>query len=274
MKKLLLTLLAVVLICPCALAKSAKIGVLAPIGHDEKDLISWSENITQAEGRGRMFKNPNTVIIYDTLNAMIMALKAGQIDQLSIGLHTAEYLTARDKDFALTDNKHNIVFGYALAVREEDKAKITAVNSAIQKMRSDGTLASLVRENITELGNADPKATPLPKYDDAETIRIAVTGDLPPMDCILADGTPAGFNTAFLAELSRRIHRNFELVSITAGARQTAISSGRVDALFWARSVYTSKREILPYLLDKLSGVAISEPYLIESRAELSLRSN
>ena len=274
MKKVLLTLLAVVLTCQCALAKSEKIGVLAPIGHDENDLIRWSENITRAEGRGRMFKNPNTVIIYDNLNAMIMALKAGQIDQLSVGLHTAQYLAARDKDFALVDNKQSIVFGYALAVREEDKAKLMAVNSAVREMRDDGTLDSLIRENITELGGADPKATDLPKFDDAETLRVAITGDLPPMDCILADGTPAGFNTALLAELSRRIHMNFELVSVSAGARQTAISSGRVDALFWARNVYTSKREILPYLLDKLSGVAISDPYLLESRAAVSLRNN
>ncbi len=274
MKKVLLTLLAVVLICPCALAKPAKIGVLAPIGQDEKDIITWSENIAEAEGKGRTFKNPNAIIIYDNLNAMIMALKAGQIDRFSIALYTAEYIVARDKDFALINNHHNSVLGYALAMREEDKPKLMAVNLAIQKMRADGTLERLIRENITELGGADPKASDLPKYDDAETVRIAVTGDLPPMDCILADGTPAGFNTAFLAELSRRIHRNFELVSISAGARQAAISSGRVDALFWARNVYTSKRELLPYPLDKLSGVAISEPYLLESRAAVSLRSN
>lgn len=274
MKKVLLTLLAVVLTCSCAQAKSAKIGVLAPIGMDEKDVIKWSENIADAEGKGRMFKNPNTILIYDDLNAMIMALKAGQIDRFAISLSTAKYIAARDKDFVFIDNHHNAVLGYALAVREEDRAKLADVNSAIQNMRDDGTLERLIRENITELGNAEPKAASLPKFDGAETIKIAITGDLPPMDCILADGTPAGFNTAFLAELAKRIHKNFELVSVSAGARQTAISSGRVDALFWSRNVYTSKLKLLPYPLDKVSGVAISEPYLIESRAAVSMRNN
>ena len=274
MTKKILLLLVLVMSCSCAQAKSAKIGVLAPIGQDEKDVIAWSENVAEAEGKGRMFKNPNTIVIYDNLEAMIMALKAGQIDRFAIGLYTAEYIAARDKDFELIDHHHNAVLGFALAVREEDRAKLLAVNLAIQKMRADGTLERLIRENIIELGDADPKAVELPKFDDAETIRIAVTGDLPPMDCILADGTPAGFNTAFLAELAERTHKNFELVSISAGARQTAISSGRVDALFWTRNVYNLKRELLPYPLDKVVGVAISEPYLLESRAAVSMRSN
>ncbi|MBQ7155223.1 MAG: hypothetical protein IJR85_06685 [Synergistaceae bacterium] len=55
-------------------------------------------------------------------------------------------------------------------------------------------------------------------------MRVAITGDIPPMDRILANGQPAGFNTALLSELGRRTHTNFELVSVSAGARQAAIS--------------------------------------------------
>ncbi|MBQ9575106.1 MAG: transporter substrate-binding domain-containing protein, partial [Synergistaceae bacterium] len=110
-----------------------------------------------------------------------------------------------------------------------------------------------------------------PKIEGADVMKVAVTGDLPPMDCILADGRPAGFNTAFLAELSKRIGRNIELVSVSAGARQSAISSGRVDVVFWTRNAYDLKRELLPYPLDKMSGVVISEPYLFESRVAVSM---
>lgn len=273
MKKVLLPIAALlVCVCSCAQAKPAIIGVLAPIGQDEKDIIKWSENVAELEGKGKMFKNTNKLVIYDDLNAMVMALKAGQIDRFNIGLYTAKYIAERDKDFELIDHHHNPVIGHALAVREEDKPKLLAINLAIQKMRADGTLERLIREQIIDLGADDPKAVELPKFEDAETVRIAVTGDLPPMDCILADGTPAGFNTAFLAELSRRIHKNFELVSVSAGARQTAITSGRVDALFWTRGVYDRHRQLTPYHLDKVSGVSISEPYLLDSRAAVSLK--
>ncbi|MBR0034717.1 MAG: transporter substrate-binding domain-containing protein, partial [Synergistaceae bacterium] len=224
MKKVLLTLMVLILcVCSCAQAKPAKIGVLAPIGQDEKDIIKWTENVAELEGKPAGFRNTNTLIIYDNLNAMLMALKAGQIDRFAIGLDTAKYIAARDKDFVLVNNNHNAIMGYAIALREEDKPKLLGINLAIQKMRADGTLERLIKENILDIENEDPKAVTLPKFDGEETIRVAITGDLPPMDCILADGTPAGFNTAFLAELAKHIKKNIELVSVSAGARQSAI---------------------------------------------------
>ena len=273
MRKVLLPLMILMLcVCSCAQAKPAKIGVLAPLGQDENGVIKWSENVAEAEGKSAMFRNTNTIVIYDDLTSMIMALRAGQIDRFNIGLTTAKYIADRNDDFELIDNHHNPVMGCAVAVRHEDRAKLFAVNLAINEMKADGTLERLIREYILDLGTADPKPAEFTKFDDAEVMRVAITGDLPPMDCILADGTPAGFNTAFLAELGRRTHRNIELVSISAGARQSAISSGRVDAVFWTRNAYNMKRELLPFPLDKLEGVAISDPYLIESRVAVSLK--
>lgn len=273
MKKFLMFML-VMLSASCSFAdvKPAKIGVLAPLGQTEKDVIRWSENIAEAEGKSRMFRNHNILIIYDDLISMIMALRAGQINRFAIGDYTARYIASRNADFEIIDNKHNPIIGYAIAVRKEYGSQLVAINRAINDMRADGTLERLEREYIIELGDDEPAAVELPKIEGAEVLRVAVTGDLPPMDCILSDGRPAGFNTAFLAELSRRINKNFELVSVSAGARQTAISSGRVDVLFWTRGAYDSKLEPLPYPLDKTLGVAISQPYLLESRVAISLK--
>ncbi|MBR0035742.1 MAG: transporter substrate-binding domain-containing protein, partial [Synergistaceae bacterium] len=273
MKKVVLPLMVLVLcVCSCAQAKPAKVGVLAPIGQDEKDIIQWTENVADLEGRVKMFRNSSTISIYDDLNAMVMALKAGQIDRISIGLHTARYIAARDEAFEFIDNDYNAVMGYAVAVREDDKARLPGINLAIQKMRADGTLERLIKEHILTVETEDPKAVEIPKFKGEDTIRFAVTGDLPPMDCILADGTPAGFNTAFLAELAAHIKKNIELVSVSAGARQAAIASGKVDALFWTRGVYNRTFQVLPYPVDKVSGVVISEPYLLESRAAVAMK--
>lgn len=269
--KRIITILALLALSSIANASPAKIGVLAPIGQDENDVIRWTENVAGAEGKSEMFRNTNTIVIFDDMNSMIMALRAGQIDRFATGIYTAEYITARNKDFNLIDNKHNAILGLSLAMREEDKPKMLAINLAINDMKADGTLERLIRENITELGDNDPVAVEMSKIDGAETMKVAVTGDIPPMDCILSDGRPAGFNTAFLAELSRRTGRNIELVSLSAGARQTAISSGRVDAVFWTRNAYNLKRELLPYPLDKMAGVVISEPYLFESRGAIEM---
>ena len=87
------------------------------------------------------------------------------------------------------------------------------------------------------------------EIDSAETIKVGVTGDLPPIDYVDEAGIPAGFNTAVLAEISRRTGKNIELVSIDSGARSLALSEGIVDVVFWSRisapdqSIYDSLPE-------------------------------
>ena len=145
------------------------------------------------------------------------------------------------------------------------------INKAINAMREDGTLKKLIEDNITNL-KGDPAPVEIAKIDGADTIKVAVTGDMPGMDCILADGTPAGFNVAFLSELSKRINKNFELVSISSDARGAALSSGQVDALFWVIGTYDQDGKALPYPLDSMKGVAISVPYMMDSRVGLALK--
>lgn len=271
MRKVFALITAIAVLSASSSAYAARIGALALIGMNEDDVLRWTENVAAAEGKTVPFTNTNTIVIFDNMNDMLMALRAGKIDRFAVGIFTAQYMAARNDDLSLIDNKHNAILGSALAMRVEDKPTISAVNIAINDMKADGTLDRLIRENITELGDKDPVAVDMPKIDGAEVMRVAVTGDLPPMDYVTPDGRPAGFNTAFLAELSRRIGRNIELVSVSTGARQSALSSGRVDAVFWTRNAYNMERELLPYPLDKMSGVVISEPYLMESRGAVEL---
>ena len=94
------------------------------------------------------------------------------------------------------------------------------------------------------------------KFPDAETVKIAVTGDMPPIDYIAADGTPAGFNTALLAEIGKRLKVNIELLSVNAGARAAALASGRADGVFW---FWFDKVTKTPR--DVPAEVVLTEPY-------------
>ena len=153
-----------------------------------------------------------------------------------------------------------------MAMLEKSADQIAEINTAITAMKEDGTLANLIKSNISDLAGADPAPVALPVIEGAPTLKVAVTGDMPAMDCILADGTPAGFNVALLTELGKRINKNFELVSIEASARGSALSSGQVDVLFWVVGTYDQDGKALPYPLDNMKGVAISLPYLMDSR--------
>ena len=249
----------------------SKIGALMPIGLDEEGYKRWTKDIAEVEGQ-TAYVAPNKVTFFDNMNAMIMALKSKQIDRFATPHRVGQYIVARNDDFKLIDDNLKPILGYSMAMEEKSAAQVEEINKAIQAMKDDGTLDKLIKENITDLGGADPVATPLPMIDGAETLKVAVTGDMPALDVILADGTPAGFNVAFLGELGKRINKNFELVSVEAGARGAALSSGQVDVLFWVLGTYDQDGKALPYPLDNMQGVAISVPYMMDSRVGVALK--
>ena len=268
MKKILcvVLLLAWVVFSISALAEGARIGALTCIGMTEDDVKQWTSDVAAAEGKATPYVNDNTIVFYDNLQTMLLALNSGEIDRMSIGSLTANYIAARNEGLVCANRQHNAVLGYSIAMLEENGAWIETINSAIADMLGDGAFDALKAQYIDNLGADDPEPVTLPDIEGAQTLRIAVTGDLPPMDVILADGTPAGFNTAFLAALSQRVGVNFELVSVQSSARAEALASGVVDALFWTRGVYDQDGNALPYPLDRMEGIAISIPFLMDSR--------
>jgi ABC-type amino acid transport substrate-binding protein len=131
----------------------------------------------------------------------------------------------------------NLSNNFAFLMMEDNEALRDEFSSAIKDMKDDGTMDKLVKEQIDTLINGgEAKAISMPEIEGADTIKVAVTGSLPPMDYVAADGTPAGFNTAVLAEISQRIGKNIELVVVDSIGRATALSSGTVDAVFWTRT--------------------------------------
>ena len=288
MRKLLGIFLAVILLVTCAgcggdnkpaeqpkqeaaQETSDKVGALMPIGLDEEGYKTWTKSIAEVEGQPAEYKVPHTVVFFNDLNSMLAALKAKQIDRFAASKRVADYIAARNDDVQIIDYNLKPILGYSMAVEEKNAATIEEINKAINAMKEDGTLDKLIEDNITNL-KGDPAPVEIAKIDGADTIKVAVTGDMPGMDCILADGTPAGFNVAFLSELSKRINKNFELVSISSDARGAALSSGQVDALFWVIGTYDQDGKALPYPLDSMKGVAISVPYMMDSRVGLSLK--
>ena len=81
------------------------------------------------------------------------------------------------------------------------------------------------------------------------------------------DGKPAGYSTAVLSEIGRRIGKNIKFLSIDAGARSQAIVSERADVVFWYRTTESpvdndkTSEAFEKLLKDKPEGVILSVPY-------------
>ena len=198
---------------------------------------------------GMIDENPE-IVFFDSLNDMVMALESNQIDAIDLNRSTADYLCANNdglkilmdysdaEDTVLTGFVFNslLSFDFSLMLPEASQALADELSQVLTAMEDDGTLDQLAEKYIEGALNGEVPAAEMPVIDGAETLRVAVTGDLPPMDYVSPDGRPAGYNVAVLAELSGRIGKNIELVPITAAARAMALASNQVDAVFWSRS--------------------------------------
>ncbi|MBQ4401303.1 MAG: hypothetical protein II832_03970, partial [Synergistaceae bacterium] len=66
----------------------------------------------------------------------------------------------------------------------------------------------------------------------------------------------AGFSTAVLAEIGKRLGLNIELMNVESGARSAALASGRADVVFWYEVDKGAKNQP-----DIPEGVIVSETY-------------
>ena len=215
------------------------------------------------------FRDHRHVIhFYDNLTSMLMALEAGRVDEISLPESTARYVMKNDPEY-------RIIFAIRMpssiscGFRAEDTALCEEFNKAIASMKEDGTLKALEEKYIKAENTSEAAA--FEKFEDAGKITVALTGDMPPIDFIAADGTPAGYNTAVLSEIGKRLKKNIEIISVEAGARSAALTSGRADVVFWYRSTkgmtipaefdFKGDNPVNAVVKDATEGVILSAPY-------------
>ena len=238
---------------------SVRLGYLTKLNTTEENFKSIIESSNNTNDWS-IFKPHHEIFgvkFYDSLQIMQMALNANEIDEMALPEMTAIYLTNINPDYVIccasrSHNPMSLAFGFRKDILSQALAK--NFNNAIKSMEDDFTLATLQGEYINS--SAEYKPVKIPKFPGKETIKIAVTGDMPPIDYIAPDGEPAGFNTALLAEIAKRLEINIEILQINSGSRTAALISGRADVIFWYE---TSKN--FAYNADAPEDIILSEPY-------------
>lgn len=194
---------------------------------------------------------------YDSMVAMMMALNAGEIDAIQLPECVAEYVLRENpktdaRAFLLLHGWMNLVMG----LKEGNEALRDKISAAITDMNKDGTISLLIRYHVQGPEAREPMPVEFVKYDDAETLKVAVTGDFPPIDYVGAGGQAAGYNTAMLAELGKRLHMNIQLVYTDAASRAASLMSGRADVVFWFK-LHSGQAE----QFDIPEGIITTAPY-------------
>lgn len=249
---------------------TVQLGMLAPLNSTEEQYGGIIGKVEEAAGS----QSRHLPKFYDNLRAMQMGIGAGEVKEISLYKSVADYIIANNDKFELVpDNAlEKIQYSFCFAVRNDNTQLKDDLNKVVGEMKADGTLDKLVTECITNVnkGQAPPKVD-IPTLDGADTIKVGVTGDLPPLDLILPDNSPAGFNTAMLAEIAKRLDRNVEVVQIESGARATALKSKFIDVVFWA---VVPLGNTLPADIDKPEGLELSTSYFKDNVAHIRLKAD
>ena len=209
-------------------------------------------------------------IRYNNLSAALLDLEGGKIDLIITDSCSADYIAARNEK--VTAEKRDRTNYFSMMTTDSNTEVYDILNNAIKDMKADGTLDKLIENDLKAYIESDPEPKDLPHFDGAKTIKIGVTGDIPPMDFVASNGKAAGFNIALLAEIANRAKVNFELVQIEAGSRTMALSSGKVDVVFWIASVTCTKCN--ETTTEKTDGTLVTESYYSDSNAFVKLKSN
>ncbi len=240
-----------ILSCSCsAFAEGLKIGMLSKAGNSNigrKDLSQqWRWTVMKGD-----HGDSDTYLFYDDLAAMLMALVANEVDEIALPEPVAEYFVDNNPDYEIScvirSGRYGFVFGF-LDSNDDLRKKF---DETLLSMRADRTLERLENEYLGFHSEKKEQAVKFDHFPGAGVIKVALTGDVPPIDYVAPDGNPAGFNTAVLAEIGRRLKINISTTNVHAVSRAAALASGRAAAVFW----------FIAYKFDMPENIKFSVPY-------------
>lgn len=271
MKKFLCALVMVLVFAPASFAKDThRVGMVERLNTTPQE---FSSMIASADHVVILANNPDRpeFFFYRSMNQMIMALNAGEIDEILMPESVADYFLNVNPGYTVNcvvitpKDPYLLSFGF----NKDHKELCESFDKAITEMKRDGTLITLQARYVLGTDTAvmeeryitNPDLQNIPpvtfrNFPGAPEIKAAVTGDMPPIDYIAADGSAEGFNAAILAEIAGRLGLNVKLQNIESNARAAMLSSGRSDVVFWFEHKRGGGTKH-----DVPEGVILSEPY-------------
>lgn len=205
----------------------------------------------------------NRYVFFNTMTDMLMALNRGDIVVLETDQNTVRYIVSRNDNIVDRPpylNPNNLMF--SILLRGEDTELRDQISGCILEMKKDGTIAEMKQRYIEDVINGDDPDAVVPQvFPGSRTIKVAVTGDRPPMDFISAGGEPLGFNTSLIAEIAKRLEINVEFVTVDCGARGIALATGVCDIVFWMEIGDFENWEGADFE-DQPENTIVTEPYM------------
>jgi ABC-type amino acid transport substrate-binding protein len=195
---------------------------------------------------------PSAVATFPTINEAVAALIAGRVDMVNTTTLMGAFTASSNQLVELYDLKDPYVAPVKMLLLSSNTELLGTLNKAIASLKADGTLDSLkatwLKGGPSDIPSGAP--TSVPAIAGAKTITVGLSGDMAPLDYVLPNGLPTGYNVAVMSAVSKAANVNVELVVMPYNQKFTALKSGRIDLYF------IQNDSGLP------EGYAMTDPYL------------
>jgi len=223
---------------------------------------NWDDGTTQEQWVAKY---------YDDLNTALWGLDCGDVVSVDCLKSVLLYVDAQNPGKYSPGTFYVSQRALAMAVKSENTALLEKLNGAIAALKEDGTLDQLAKDYLTDFTKM-PEPVQMPVFEGAETVRVVVTGDLPPYDYVTPDGKAAGYNVALLSAISEKVQLNIELVYANAGSRYIQLTSGKADVIFWVMGSSYSESAEFNFNDDLPEGMAVTDSYATDDLWSLYLK--
>lgn len=174
----------------------------------------------------------------ENISDLLYQLRSGRADAICCPDVVAEYLLRTEEGLVRLDapvDTANAVEGggrlsFAMALRKGEDDLCAELSVALSELEEEGKLKAL---SVAYVDADEPMELYAKKGGfGKKTLYVGVTGTVPPLDLLDADGEPCGFSVALLEELEKHTGYHFEAVPIAVEDSFTVLDSGKVDLLF------------------------------------------
>ncbi|MGI5856669.1 MAG: transporter substrate-binding domain-containing protein [Candidatus Merdivicinus sp.] len=153
----------------------------------------------------------------------VLALKQGKVDAVVIDNEPAKVFVEQNEGLKILEAPY-IVEDYAIAVAKENTELKEQMNAAIQELKNDGTLDSLLDYYINKNENAKPYASPEGIQYDGKLV-MATNAAFPPYE-YYENEQIVGLDVDFARAICDKLGKELEVSDMDFDSIITAVQSG------------------------------------------------
>lgn len=168
-----------------------------------------------------------TIEQYNKAFEAVQALSQGKIDAVIIDDQVAKALTETNDAVTVLDEPFTVE-EYAICISKDKSDLTSAMNTAIEELKADGTLQTILDKYIGQVEGAKGYESPADADHSKGTLVMATNAEFPPYEYHEGDGI-IGVDAEFATAICDKLGYELKIEDMAFDAIIAAVQSGKAD---------------------------------------------